>query len=50
MYPKIINALTNTVWAILPEKFEIIMQFMAPRLMGIESQNVDFEAAVYRQT
>ena len=40
--------LNSTVWAIMPEKMEVIMNMLIPRLEGIAK--VDYEAAARRQT
>lgn len=43
MYSQIINALNSSVWAIQPEKMEIIMKMLGPRLAG--GPVPEFEAA-----
>lgn len=40
-YPMLINALNSSVWAILPEKLEIIMSFLSHRLTGDFVPNQD---------
>jgi signal peptide peptidase SppA len=47
MYDQIINAFNNQVWAIMPDKMEMIMQMLAPRLAG--GTIPEFEAVQQRQ-
>jgi signal peptide peptidase SppA len=48
MYPQIINEINSLVWAIMPEKMEMIMKVLASRMDG--GPHVDYEAAAQRQT
>ena len=48
MYPQIINELNAIVWAITPEKMEIIMSMLSQRIAGGEIP--EFEAATRRDT
>jgi signal peptide peptidase SppA len=48
MYDQIINAFNNQVWAIMPDKMEMIMQMLGPRLAG--GTIPEFEAAHQRQS
>jgi signal peptide peptidase SppA len=47
MYDQIINAFNNQVWAIMPDKMEVIMQMLGPRLAG--GTIPEFEAVTRRQ-
>lgn len=47
MYDQIINAFNNQVWAIMPDKMEMIMQMLGPRLAG--GSIPEFEAVHQRQ-
>jgi len=48
MYDQIINAMNSSVWAIQPEKMQLIMGFMSERLAG--GPVPEFEAATRRQS
>lgn len=48
MYDQIINAMNSSVWAIQPEKMEMIMKMLSTRLCG--GPVPEFEAAVARPT
>jgi len=48
MYDQIINFMNSSVWAIQPEKMELIMSFMSERLAG--GPIPEFEAATRRTT
>ena len=48
MYPQIINELNSIVWAITPEKMEMIMSVLSPRLTGGDIP--EFEAAIRRDS
>lgn len=53
-YPMLINAINSSVWAIMPEKMEVIMSFLSHRLKNIPvmSQDVhhEIDAAAQRST
>jgi signal peptide peptidase SppA len=48
MYDQIINTLNSSVWAILPEQMEIMMNFLSQRLAG--GPVPEFDAALRPQT
>jgi signal peptide peptidase SppA len=49
-YPAIINAVSNTAWAIMPEKLEAILDFLSTKVAGITLSEADIEAATKRAT